>query len=186
MISTSGFKKGIYILFRDKPHRIVSFSFVSPGKGSAFYRTRLKSLETGAVLEYTFKSGEKMEEVNVDTRQLQFLYRDGESLVFMKAETYEQFQISEEIIDDYSRQFLKEGASYRVQFYEEEAVAVGLPKNLVLEVVKTENSVKGDTVTGALKPATLETGLVVQVPLFVKKGDKISVSTETGAYLSRV
>ena len=187
MISTSQFKKGLYIIFHGKPHKITSFSFVSPGKGSAFYRTKLKSIETDAVVEYTFKSGEKVEEVTVETKYLQYLYNDGEEYVFMKQETFEQYQLKGGVVDDEAVMFLKPEVVYRVQFYEDEPVSIQLPKNIVMEVVSTEAGMKGDTVTGALKPATLETGLIIQVPLFIKKGDKISVSTDNGgSYLSRV
>lgn len=185
-ISTAQFKRGIYISFRGQPYKIVDFSFTSPGKGSAFYRTKLKSLETRSVVEYTFKSGEKMEEVYVETKELQYLYQDGEAFVFMNPRTFDQTSVAKSVVDAESVLYLKEGINYRIQFYQDNPVSVMLPKSIIFTVTGTETGVKGDTVTGASKPATLDTGLVIQVPLFVKVGDSISVNTDTGTYQGRV
>ncbi len=184
MISTAQFKKGIYILFHDEPHSIVDISFVSPGKGSAFYRTKLKSLITGRVNEYTYKSGEKVEEVIVETHEAEYSYFDGSAYVFIEPRTFEQYSVPAEVMGD-DKVYLKEGLLYRIKFYDEKPVGVTLPKSIVCTVVEAENSVKGDTATNAMKNAVVDTGAKILVPLFVKVGDEISISTETGEYLSR-
>lgn len=183
-ISTSQFKKGMYIIFHDEPNMIVDISFVSPGKGSAFYRTKLKSLFTGRVVEYTYKSGEKVEEVMVETHEATYSYFDGSNYVFIEPRTFEQYNVPVEIIGD-DKVYLKEGLLYRIKFYDDKAVGVTLPKAIVCTVVESENSVKGDTATSAMKNAVLDTGAHVLVPLFIKTGEEISISTETGEYLSR-
>jgi elongation factor P len=184
VISTTQFKKGIYIIFQEEPHMIVDISFVSPGKGSAFYRTKLKNLYTGRVVEYTYKSGEKVDEVIVETHEAEYSYFDGSSYVFIEPRTFEQYMVPVEIIGD-DKVYLKEGLLYRIKFYDEKPVGVGLPKTIAYTVTETENSVKGDTVTNATKQAILDTGMKVQVPLFIKVGEEILVNTETGSYLSR-
>ncbi|MFA5828186.1 MAG: elongation factor P [Candidatus Shapirobacteria bacterium] len=183
-ISTAQFKKGIYIMFHDEPHMVVDISFVSPGKGSAFYKTKLKSLYTGRVVEFTYKSGEKVEEVMVETHEAEYSYFDGANYVFIEPRSFEQYMVPVEIMGD-DKVYLKEGLLFRIKFYEENPVGVTLPKSIVCKVVETENSVKGDTATSAMKSAMVDTGAKVQVPLFVKVGDEISISTETGGYLSR-
>jgi len=185
MISTAQFRKGMYIMFRDEPHMIVDMSFVSPGKGSAFYRTKLKSLKTGRIIDFTFKSGEKMEEVVVETREAEYSYFDGSSYVFIEPRTFEQFMVPIEIMGE-DKIYLKEGVAYRIKFFEEEVVGLNFPKSIICTVVETDdNAIKGDTATGAMKPAVLDTGAKVNVPLFIKKGEAISISTEDGSYLSR-
>lgn len=184
MISTAQFRKGMYIMFHEEPHMIVDISFVSPGKGSAFYRTKLKNLYTGRVVEYTYKSGEKVEEVIVETHEAAYSYFDGSNYVFIEPRTFEQYMVPAEVIGD-DKVYLKEELLYRIKFYEESPVGVTLPKSITCVVVEAENSVKGDTATTAFKTAVLDTGAKIQVPLFVKVGDEVSVSTETGEYLSR-
>jgi len=185
MISTAQFKKGMYLMFRDEPHMIVDMSFVSPGKGSAFYRTKLKSLKTGRIVDFTFKSGEKMEEVIVETREAEYSYFDGTNYVFIEPRIFEQYMVPEEVVGD-DKIFLKEGVAYRIKFFEERVVGLNYPKSIVCTVVETDdNAIKGDTATGAMKPAVLDTGARVNVPLFIKKGETISISTEDGSYLSR-
>lgn len=184
MISTAQIKKGIYIIFHEEPHMVVDTTFVSPGKGSAFYRIKLKSLYSGRVVEYTYKSGEKVEEVLVETHEAEYSYFDGSSYVFIEPRTFEQYSVPLEIVDE-DKIYLKEGILYRIKFYEEKPVGLTLPKAITLKVAETENSVKGDTATNALKNAVLETGAKVLVPLFIKVGEEISISTETGGYLSR-
>jgi len=184
VISTSQFKRGIYIIFQNEPHMIMDTSFVSPGKGSAFYRTKLKNLYTGRIIEYTYKSGEKVEEVLVETHEAEYSYFDGSNYVFIEPRTFEQYMVPVEIVGE-DRVYLKEGLLYRIKFYEETPVGISLPKTIAYTVVEAENSVKGDTATNATKLAVLDTGLKVQVPLFIKTGEEILVSTETGAYLSR-
>ncbi len=184
VISTSQFKRGIYILFQNEPHLIVDTSFVSPGKGSAFYRTKLKNLYSGRVVEYTYKSGEKVEEVMVDTHEAEYSYFDGTSYVFIEPRTFEQYSVPVEIIGD-DKVYLKEGLLYRIKFYDENPVGISLPKTIAFKIVEAENSIKGDTATNATKQAILDTGLKVLVPLFIKTGEEILVNTETGQYLSR-
>lgn len=171
-------------MFHDEPHSIVDITFVSPGKGSAFYRVKQKSLFTGRVVEYTYKSGEKVEEVLVETHEAEYSYFDGSNYVFIEPRTFEQYAVPTEIVGD-DKIYLKEGILYRIKFFEEKPVGITLPKSIILKVVESENSVKGDTATNAMKNAVLETGAKVLVPLFVKVGEDISISTETGAYLSR-
>lgn len=184
MISTAQFKKGIYLLFHDEPHLVVDISFVSPGKGSAFYKVKFKNLYTGRVLEYTYKSGEKVEEVLVETHEAEYSYFDGSNYVFIEPRTFDQYMVPVEVIGD-DKVYLKEGLLYRLKFYEENPVGVTLPKSIACTVVETENSIKGDTATSAMKNAVLDTGAKVLVPLFIKNGEEIIVSTESGAYLSR-
>ena len=183
-ISTSQFKRGIYIIFQDEPHMVVDTSFVSPGKGSAFYRTKLKNLYTGRVVEYTYKSGEKVEEVMVETHEAEYSYSDGANYVFIEPRSFEQYTVPTEIIGD-DKVYLKEGLLYRIKFYDENPVGISLPKTIAFKIVESENSIKGDTATSATKQAILDTGMKVQVPLFIKTGEEILVNTETGQYLSR-
>lgn len=171
-------------MFHDEPHMVIDTTFVSPGKGSAFYRIKLKSLFTGRVVEYTYKSGEKVEEVLVETHEAEYSYYDGSNYVFIEPRTFEQYTVPAEIMGD-DKVYLKEGLLYRIKFYEENAVGITLPKSIICTVVEAEQSVKGDTATSAMKNAVLDTGAKVLVPLFVKVGDEISISTETGEYLSR-
>lgn len=184
MISTSQIKKGIYVIFHEEPHMVVDITFVSPGKGSAFYRVKLKSLYTGRVVEYTYKSGEKVEEVLVETHEGQYSYFDGSNYVFIEPRSFEQYTVPAEVIGN-DKVYLKEGLLYRIKFYEEKAVGVALPKSIACVITESENSVKGDTATSAMKNATTDTGMKVLVPLFIKVGDEVSISTETGEYLSR-
>jgi len=163
---------------------IVDITFVSPGKGSAFYKTKLKSLYTGRVVEYTYKSGEKVEEVLVETHEAQYSYFDGTAYVFIEPRTFEQYSVPAEVIGE-DKIYLKEELLYRIKFYDEKAVGVTLPKSIVCVVAETENSIKGDTATSAMKNAVLDTGAKVLVPLFIKAGEEIMISTETGSYLSR-
>jgi elongation factor P len=184
MISTAQFKKGIYILFHDEPHMVMDITFVSPGKGSAFYRTKLKNLYTGRVLEYTYKSGEKVEEVLVETHEAEYSYFDGSNYVFIEPRTFEQYSVTADIIGD-DKVYLKEGLLYRIKFYEDQPVGLTLPKTIVCTVIEAENSVKGDTATSAMKNAVLDTGAKILVPLFIKAGEEILINTENGSYVSR-
>jgi len=184
MVNTAQFRKGMYIMFHNEPHMIVNMTFVSPGKGSAFYRTKLRALSTGRIIEFTFKSGEKIEEVYVETNEGDYSYFDGSNYVFIEPRSFEQYVVPIEVIGK-EKIYLKEGLCYRIQFYKNKAVGIKCPKSISCEVVETEMAVKGNTVSNALKPAVLDTGAKVQVPLFVKKGDMVTISTETGEYLSR-
>jgi len=184
MVSTADFKKGIYIMFRDEPYMVMDITFVSPGKGSAFYRTKLKSLFSGRIVDFTFKSGEKIEEVIVETHEASYSYFDGTNYVFIEPRTFEQYEVPAEIMGD-DKVYLKEGISYRIKFYDEKPVGVTLPKSISAKVVESETGVKGDTATSAMKNATLDTGMKILVPLFVKVGDEVTISTDGGEYLSR-
>jgi elongation factor P len=163
---------------------VVDIHFVSPGKGSAFYKTKLKSLYTGRVVEYTYKSGEKVEEVIVETHEALYSFFDGVNYVFIEPRTFEQYSVSAEVVGG-DKIYLKEGLLYRIKFYDDKPVGVTLPKSIACRVVEAENSIKGDTATSAMKNAVLDTGAKVLVPLFIKSGEEIMISTETGAYLSR-
>lgn len=183
-ITTSDFKKGIFIEFKDEPHQIVEFQHVNPGKGSAFVRTRLKSLKTGRVQEFTYKSGDSVTEIPVETHEMQYLYPEGESYIFMDNFTYEQFGIPQGMIGDF-KLYLKPNDTYQVLVWGENAVGIRLPKKVRLTVTEADEGSKGNTATGATKTVKVETGAVVTVPLFIKEGDVIAVDPETNSYLER-
>ncbi len=165
--------------------RVVEFQHVKPGKGGAFVRTKLKNVRSGAVLDKTFRADEKVEQAIVDKRDMQFLYREGDSFVFMDTVSYDQVHVPESTLSSTS-DYLKEGDTAVLQMYGDEVVSVDLPAAVELSVSATDPGLQGDRVSGARKPATLETGLVIQVPLFVSTGDKIKVDTRTGEYITRV
>lgn len=184
-ISTSDFQKGIFIDFHDEPHQMVAVEFYSPGKGSAVVRTRLKSLKTGRVLDFTFKSGETAEELTVDTREMQYLYKTGEEYFFMNQVSFEQISLTGEMIGDF-RKFIKEGDIIQVLLHEGIPLGVRCPKKVKLQVTDADEAVKGNTITGgAKKMVLLETGVSVAAPIFIKKGDTIVIDTETGEYVER-
>lgn len=185
MATTADFRNGMCLEFNDEPWLLVSFQHVKPGKGGAFVRTKLKNLLTGNVLEHTFNSGVKIKPVRVERRPYQFLYKDDNGYNFMQTETFEQVSIEESVIN--SPQFLKEGNVVEVLFHADGdyPLTCDLPVTVVLEVEYTEPGVKGDTSTNTLKPARLETGAEVKVPLFINTADKIKVDTRTGEYLER-
>jgi elongation factor P len=157
---------------------------VKPGKGGAFVRTKLKNVRTGAVIERTFRADEKLEQAIIDKREMQFLYRDSDRYVFMDTSSYDQLEVESSSLGD-STNYLKEGDDAVLQFFGDEIVGVDLPAAVELTVAETEPGLQGDRVSGARKPATLETGLLVQVPLFVNPGEKVKVDTRTGEYLTR-
>lgn len=184
-ILTSDLKKGICILFRDTPHIVVDKTFVSPGKGSAFFRTKLKNLKTGNVIEFTFKSGEKLEEVPLEVQELQYLYADENNLNFMNPKTFEQFTLEKSLVGDFLK-LMKEGESYQVYVFENQAIALRPPLKVFRKVVRAEPGAKGNTVTGATKEVEIETGYKLQTPLFIKEGDTIAINVESGQYVERV
>jgi len=186
MATTADIKNGICITFNNDLFVVIEFQHVKPGKGAAFVRTRLKSLTTGRVIPNTFPSGTKIEIQRVERRPYQFLYKEDNSYFFMHQETYEQMSLEEELIN--APQFLKEGQSVEVVFHAdtETPLTCELPPFVVLEVTYSEPGVKGDTATNSLKPAKVETGASVGIPLFVNTGDKIKVDTRTGEYSERV
>lgn len=184
MISTSDFKTGLTIEFEDAIFQIVEFQHVKPGKGSAFVRTKLRNKRTGATVEKTFRAGEKVEKAHIERKEMQYLYAEGDQYVFMNTETYDQVHLSEAQLGD-GLKFLKDNMNINVEYYGDEAIGVELPNTVVLTVVETEPGVKGDTATNVTKAATVETGAVIQVPLFVNTGDKLIVDTRNGEYVSR-
>jgi len=183
-ISTNDLKNGITLDLPEGLFSVVEFQHVKPGKGGAFVRTKLKNVRTGAVLERTYRADEKLEQAIIDKREMQFLYMDGSDYVFMDTGTYDQLHASRPALGE-AANFLKEGDSAVLQMYRSEIVGVDLPASVELTVSETEPGVQGDRVSGARKPATLETGLVIQVPLFVNTGDRVKVDTRSGEYLTR-
>jgi elongation factor P len=185
MATTADFRNGITIELDSTLYTIVYFQHVKPGKGGAFVRTRLKNLKTGAVMEKTFRAGEKVELAVLDKRRMQYLYREGDNFIFMDSETYEQMVIPETEVGDAAK-YLKEGTMVDMPLYEGKPVGVEPPLVVEMKVTETMPGVKGDTASGGSKPATLETGLVVNVPLFIEVGNIIRVDTRSGEYLGRV
>jgi elongation factor P len=183
-VSTNDLKNGMTLDLPEGLCSVVEFQHVKPGKGGAFVRTKLKNLRTGAVVERTYRADEKLEQAIIDKREMQFLYQDGTDYVFMDTTTYEQIQVPRQSLGDMVN-YLKESDAAHLQMYNDEIVGVDLPAAVELTVAETEPGVQGDRVSGARKPATLETGLVVQVPLFVNVGDRVRVDTRTGDYLTR-
>lgn len=186
MASTSDIKKGLCIKYNSDIFKIVEFLHVKPGKGPAFVRTKLKSLTTGKVIDNTFSAGHKIEDIRVETRKYQFLYKEGESYHFMNTEDYEQISLEENILDNPG--LLKEGEIVTISINTEDGMplSVDMPASVILEVTHTEPGVKGNTATNATKPATVETGARINVPLFINEGDKIKVDSEKGSYLERI
>ena len=186
MADTTDFRNGFTMLIDGAIFSIAEFQHVKPGKGSAFVRTKLKNMKTGAVLDRTFRSGDKVEEVRVEKREMQFLYTEGNAYVFMDLETYDQMNIDLPVVGETNAGLLKDSENAFVRMALGKAIGVELPNFVNLTVTHTEPGVKGDTATGAVKPATLETGAVVNVPLFVNQGDVLKVDTRTGEYVERV
>jgi elongation factor P len=183
-VSTAEFKKGLKIQFDGEPYSIVDFQHVKPGKGGAFVRTKLKHMKLGRVIDNTFRAGEKVELVDFDEKRMQYLYRD-DAYHFMDLDTYDQIALSPEHVGE-ARDFLKENIEVEILFIDGNAVSVELPNFIELQIAKTDPGIRGDTATGGSKPATLETGAVVQVPLFLNEGDVVKVDTRSGEYLGRV
>jgi elongation factor P len=184
MYSTAEFKKGLKIELEGKPFVIVDFQHVKPGKGGAFVRTKLKNMLNGRVVEQTFRSGEKVGRPDLEEKEMQYLYREGDNFVFMDNATYDQVYLSKDQIGEQS-QFLQENITIKLLYFNKEPLGLELPNFVELRVTNTEPGFKGDTATGGNKPATLETGAVIQVPLFIAEGDLIKVDTRTGSYIER-
>ena len=183
-VSTNDLKNGMTIDLPDGLFQVVEFQHVKPGKGGAFVRTKLKNVRTGAVLERTYRADEKLEQAVVDKREMQLLYREGEQYVFMDNATYDQLQVDTDALGD-SVKYIKDGDSAVLQMYKDEIVGVDLPAAVELEVTQTDPGLQGDRSSAGRKPATVETGITVQVPLFVNTGDRIKVDTRSGEYLTR-
>ena len=184
MYSTTDFRKGLKIEIDGTPFEIIEFQHFKPGKGGAMVRTKLRNILNGRVLDNTFRSGEKGDRPNLESRDMQFLYHEGEQLVFMDMTTYDQMHMDAEATDGKAN-YLKDGQECRVLLYNEKPLDIEIPASLVLEVTETEPGAKGDTVSNVTKPATLETGVVIQVPIFVNIGDRVKVDTRTNGYLGR-
>ncbi len=186
MASTSDIRKGLCIRFNNDIYKIIEFLHVKPGKGPAFVRTKLKSVTNGRVIDNTFSGGHKIEDVRVETRTYQFLYAEGENYHFMNTDDYNQISLLESVLD--APTLLKEGELVTILFNTEDSMplSVDMPASVILEVVHAEPGVKGNTATNATKPATVETGAKVNVPLFINEGDKIKIETEKGTYMERV
>jgi elongation factor P len=184
MISTNEIKPGMALDLDDGLFQIVEYQHVKPGKGKAFVRTKLKNLETGAVVDRTFRADEPVRQAVIDRRDHQFLYRDDLGLHFMDGETFAQMTLQAEQVGS-AAEFLVEGATVLLGIYQGRPITIDLPASVELEVTESEPAVKGDRVSGATKPVTVATGLVVQVPLFVEQGDRIKVDTRTGDYITR-
>lgn len=185
MYSTPDFRKGLKIEINGEPFAIVDFLHVKPGKGGAFVRTTLKSLISGNVIDRTFRSGEKIDKPDLEEKEMQFLYESEGEFHFMDNETYEQLFLTEEQLSD-ARYYLQENVIVTVLFHNGKPIGVEAPMFVELTVTNTEPGVRGDTASGGSKPATLETGLVVQVPLFVNEGEVLKIDTRTGKYIERV
>lgn len=183
-ISTNDLKNGMGVNLAEGLFTVVEFQHVKPGKGGAFVRTKLKNVRTGRTLEKTFRADEKLDQAIIDKREMQYLYRDGTDFVFMDNVSFDQINVAEASLGT-AINFLLEGATATIETYEGEIVGVDLPASVELSITETEPGLQGDRVSGALKPATLETGYVVQVPLFVNVGDRIKVDTRSGDYLTR-
>ncbi len=183
-VSTAEFKKGLKIQFDGEPYSIVDFQHVKPGKGGAFVRTKLKHMKLGRVIDNTFRAGEKVELVDFDEKRMQYLYKD-DRYHFMDLDTYDQISLAPEEVGE-ARDFLKENTEVEILFIDGNPVSVELPNFIELQIVKTDPGVRGDTATGGSKPATLETGAVIQVPLFLNEGAVVKVDTRSGEYLGRV
>jgi elongation factor P len=182
---TSDIRKGLKIMMDGAPYVVVEFQFVKPGKGAAFTRTKIKNLLTGAVLERNFRSGEKFEPANVEVKSMQYLYKEGDSFVFMDTSTYDQVHFPSETIGE-AAAMMPEQLVVEVLFFQERAVGVTLPNFIEQQVQETEPGFRGDTATGTTKPARISTGATVNVPLFISVGDIIKIDTRTGEYLERV
>lgn len=184
MYGPTDLKKNVLITLDGQPYKVIDYSQKVMGRGGSIVNVRVKNLITGALIPKTFKGQEKIEPAEVTTKKVQYLYRDEEKFYFMDPVSFEQYELSSDLVGD-SKDFMKDGDEMEIQFYNGSAINLTLPKNLWLEVTYTENAVKGDTSTSVMKDATLETGVVIKVPAFIKTGDIVSVDTETYAYRER-
>lgn len=184
MISVNDFRTGLTIEVDNSIWQVIEFQHVKPGKGAAFVRSKLRNLRTGAIQEKTFRAGEKVNKAHIENRKMQYLYANGNMHAFMDNETYEQLELPESSIIEQLK-YIKENMEVNILTYEGEVIGVDLPNSVELKVTETEPGVKGDTAQGATKAATLETGLVVQVPLFINEGEVLIINTSEGKYVSR-
>ena len=184
MIYASDFRKGITFEMNGEPHVVLDFQHVKPGKGAAFVRTKNRNILTGATREEAFNPNDKFPKAHIETKQMQYLYNDGELYYFMDTETYDQVPLTFELVED-AIKYIRENDMATVKFYKDNAFTVEAPNFVDLEVIETEPGVKGDTATNVTKAATVETGAVIQVPIFINEGEKIQIDTRSGEYLGR-
>ena len=184
MASTADIRNGSVILYKNKRMKVIEFQHVKPGKGGAFVRTKLKDIQSGKIIDETFNAGHKLEFIRVEAKAMQFLYVDGDNYIFMDNETFDQISVATIAIGN-KKNFLISGANVDLLFDDHEVLDIRLPSHVILEVLNTEPGFKGNTATGANKPATVETGYVLNVPLFVDEGDKLRIDTRTGEYVER-
>lgn len=185
MISVNDFRTGLTVELDGMAWQVIDFQHVKPGKGAAFVRSKLRNIKTGTIVERTFRAGEKIPRARLDKREMQYLYNSGDEYVFMDNQSFEQVTLSKELLGD-GLKYLKENMSINIAMYQGEIIGLELPNFVELQVIDTEPGIKGDTASGASKNATLETGAVVQVPLFVNVGDVLRIDTRTGLYIERV
>lgn len=185
MISTADFRNGLVVLQDNDLMEIVEFQHVKPGKGGAFVRTKFKNILTGRVLERTFRSGEKMEEARLEDEIYQYLYHDGDLFHFMHKDTFDQLAVSDQVVGE-NKHWIKDNTDVTLTFYDGRVILVKVPLHVVLTITKSDPGIQGDRSSGGTKPATLETGVTIQVPLFLSEGEKVKVDTRTGQYIERV
>lgn len=185
MISANDLKPGVVFEHKNSIWKVLEYAHVKPGKGPAFVRLKIRDLRSGAIIEETSRTDAKFERVRVEGKSLQFLYSDEHTMTFMDTETYEQFGVEKEAHENLAK-FLAEGSTVKGEFYGEEMINVELPITVVLDVIETEPGMKGDTVSNTTKPAKIETGAIIKVPLFVNTGDKVKIDTRSGDYMERV
>lgn len=184
-IATSDFQKGMFINFKGEICQITEFQHVAPGKGSAFIRTKLKNVKAGNMIDFTFKSGESVEQVPVNVVEMQYLFKDGDNCIFMNKKSFEQLALKKKYIDRFV-DYLNEGNIYQILVSDNQALGMRYPKKVKLKVVEADEATRGNTVTGAKKMVMVETGIKITVPLFIKNGDTIAIDPQTGEYLERV
>lgn len=185
MIKAGNIKKGSYIMYNGKPHFVVSTQFVSPGKGSAFTRVKMRNLDSGVNIEFNFKSHDNIDELDIESHEMQYLYDDGEDIVFMNPQTYEQINVPADLLGSKKAKMLTSDIKVYVMFYQEKPIGVNLPPKVKMKVAEAQDAVAGDRQTAGKKPVMMESGLVVQAPLFIKTGDILVIDTETAEYVSR-
>ena len=184
-MDVSDLKKNVKLLLNEQPFTVTEFMFVKPGKGQGLYKCKLKNLMTGAILERTWRSGEKLESANVESRTFQYLFASGDMFTFMDNDSYEQIEVPSEVVG-YNKNFLMDQIEVDLLFFNGKVIDVTLPSHVVMTITETGEGAKGDTATGATKPAIVETGFEIQVPLFLKQGERVKIDTRTGEYCERV
>ena len=184
MATTADIRNNAVIIFKSKRMKVIEFQHVKPGKGGAFVRTKLKDIQSGKIIDHTFNSGSKIEFIRVEAKEMQFLYLDGENFVFMDNESYEQLMVSVDIISN-DKNYLIAGMNVDILFDDQEILDVRIPAHVILTITKTEPGFKGNTATGATKPATVETGYELNVPLFINEDERIKIDTRSGDYVER-